>query len=230
MLALRSVSSGYGGAMVNRGVDLEVGDGEIVALIGRNGVGKSTLARTIIGLQAVLSGSITFNGADVTAADARQRARRGIGYVPQGRGIFPDLTVEENLIMGRSIGSASRSFDYVFERFPILKQRRRQLGGTMSGGQQQMLAIGRVLMGEPTLLLLDEPSDGIQPNIVDEIGELCRNLNKDTGLAILLIEQHLDLIVSCAHRCLVMERGMITTMISPKDLENPHVARQTLAI
>jgi branched-chain amino acid transport system ATP-binding protein len=216
--------------MVNRGVDLDVGDGEIVALIGRNGVGKSTLARTIIGLQPVLSGSVAFDGTDITAWNADQRARRGIGYVPQGRGIFPDLTVEENLVMGRSIGSASRSFDYVFERFPILKQRRRQLGGTMSGGQQQMLAIGRVLMGEPKLLLLDEPSDGIQPNIVDEIGDLCRKLNEKTGLAILLIEQHLDLIVACAHRCLVMERGTITAIMSPRDLENPDVARQALAI
>lgn len=216
--------------MVNRGVDLDVGDGEIVALIGRNGVGKSTLARTIIGLQPVLSGSIAFDGTDITGWDARKRARRGIGYVPQGRGIFPDLTVEENLMMGRSIGTAARPFDDVFERFPILKQRRHQLGGTMSGGQQQMLAIGRVLMGEPKLLLLDEPSDGIQPNIVDEIGELCRKLNEETGLAILLIEQHLDLIVSCAHRCLVMERGAITATMSPSELEDPDVARQALAI
>lgn len=230
MLNLRSVSSGYGGAMVNRGIDLDVGDGEIVALIGRNGVGKSTLARAIIGLQPALSGSITFDDTDITGWDAHKRARRGIGYVPQGRGIFPDLTVEENLVMGRSIGSASRPFDHVFERFPILKQRRHQLGGTMSGGQQQMLAIGRVLMGEPKLLLLDEPSDGIQPNIVDEIGELCRKLNEENGLAILLIEQHLDLIISCAHRCLVMEHGVITTTMSPKELEDPDVARQALAI
>jgi branched-chain amino acid transport system ATP-binding protein len=230
MLSLRSVSSGYGGAVVNRDVDLEVGDGEIVALIGRNGVGKTTLAKTIIGLQPAMAGSVIFDGVDMTSSDARRRARAGIGYVPQGRGIFPDLTVEENLVMGRSIGAAAKSFDHVFGLFPILKQRRRQLGGTMSGGQQQMLAIGRVLMGEPRILVLDEPSDGIQPNIVDEIGELCRRLNEDSGLAILLIEQHLDLILACAHRCLVMERGMITKSMSPRDLEDPRIARQALAI
>ena len=166
----------------------------------------------------------------MTNESAYRRARLGIGYVPQGRGIFADMTVEENLRVGQSIGAKPSSFDYVFSLFPILRERRHQLGGTLSGGQQQMLAIGRVLMGDPRLLLLDEPSDGIQPNIVEQIGDLCLKLNKEKRLTILLIEQNLDLIVSCAQRCLVMEKGSITIELSPRELEDPDVARRTLAI
>jgi len=133
MLSLVSVSTGYGGAIVNRSVSLDVADGEIVSLIGRNGVGKSTLAKTVIGLQRAISGSILFEGRDVTKLDARRRARLGLGYVPQGRGIFGDMTVEENLKMGRLIGGASKPIDYAFDLFPILRERRDQLGGTLSG-------------------------------------------------------------------------------------------------
>jgi urea ABC transporter ATP-binding protein UrtE len=230
MLSLVSVSTGYGGAIVNRSVSLDVADGEIVSLIGRNGVGKSTLAKTVIGLQRAISGSILFEGRDVTKLDARRRARLGLGYVPQGRGIFGDMTVEENLKMGRLIGGASKPIDYAFDLFPILRERRDQLGGTLSGGQQQMLSIGRVLVGSPKLLLLDEPSDGIQPNIVAQIGGLCKQLNEKTGIAILLIEQNLDLITSCAQRCLVMEKGAIAREIAPQELDDPEVARRALAI
>lgn len=230
MLQLTSVSTAYGGAVVNRSISLEVKNGEILSVIGRNGVGKSTLARAIIGLQPILAGSIIFNGHEISRLDARRRAHLGIGYVPQGRGIFVDMTVEENLRMGRLIGPAPRSIDYAYEHFPILRERRKQLGGTLSGGQQQMLSIGRVLVGKPKMLLLDEPSDGIQPNVVEQIGELCRKLNSKEGLPVLLIEQNLDLIVACAHRCVVMEKGSITGVLSPKELENPAVARQALAI
>jgi ABC-type branched-subunit amino acid transport system ATPase component len=230
MLSLAAVSAGYGGAVVNRAVTLDVGDGEIVSLIGRNGVGKTTLAKTIIGLQRAIAGSIIFDGQDITRLDARQRARLGIGYVPQGRGIFGDMTVEENLKMGRLIGASPRPIDYAFGLFPILKERRNQLGGTLSGGQQQMLSIGRVLIGAPRMLLLDEPSDGIQPNIVEQIGALCRQLNAEAGMTILLIEQNLDLITSCAQRCLIMEKGSITGAIDPKALDDPAVARRALAI
>lgn len=230
MLQLDRVSAGYDGAMVNRAVSVDVAPGEILALIGRNGVGKTTLARTVIGLNRVMAGTIRFMGTDITGLPAQRRARLGIGYVPQGRGIFADLTVEENLRTGHFIGLANRPLDLAFDLFPILRERRRQLGGTLSGGQQQMLSIARVLLGGPRLLLLDEPSDGIQPNIVEQIGQLCTRLNQEEGLSVLLIEQNLDLILSCAHRCVVMEKGAITSTLAPDDLEDPEVARRALAI
>ena len=230
MLNLASVSVGYGGALVNRDVSMEVGKSEIVALIGRNGVGKSTLAKAIIGLVPALSGTIELDGQKIGHLPAHARARLGIGYVPQGRGIFGDLTVEDNLAVGRMVSASPRDLEYAFDLFPILKERRLQLGGTLSGGQQQMLSIARVLLGMPRVLLLDEPSDGIQPNIVEQIGELCLRLNRQQGLTVLLIEQNLDLIITCAHRCLVMEKGSITSTLAPQDLENPEVARLALAI
>ena len=230
MLQLEGVSVGYGGSVVNRAVSLTVHSGEIVALIGRNGVGKSTLAKAIIGLSSLISGTIALDGQQIGGLPAHRRARLGIGYVPQGRGIFSDLTVEDNLLAGGFISRSPRPVDFAFDLFPILKDRRLQLAGTLSGGQQQMLSIARVLLGLPKMLLLDEPSDGIQPNIVEQIGELCKRLNREHGLTILLIEQNLDLIISCAHSCLVMERGSITTTLDPQDLKDPEVARKALAI
>lgn len=230
MLELVNVSTAYGSVPVNRDVSIHVRQGEIVALVGRNGVGKSTLAKCTIGLLAAASGKIVFDGKDVTRAPAQIRARAGMGYVPQGRGIFGDLSVEENLLMGCDIGGAGRDIDEVLGYLPILKDRRKQLGGTLSGGQQQMLSIGRVLMGAPRMLLLDEPSDGIQPNLIEEIGRLICLFNAQRGLTTFLIEQNLDLILSCATRCLVMEKGLIVDEISPQTLEDPEVARKYLAI
>lgn len=230
MLELIDVSTAYGSVPVNRDVSIHVRPGEIVALVGRNGVGKSTLARCTIGLLPAASGRIVFDGKDVTKSPPQARARAGMGYVPQGRGIFSELTVEENLAMGRDIGNAGRQIEEVLDYLPILADRRKQLGGTLSGGQQQLLSIGRVLMGSPRMLLLDEPSDGIQPNLIEEIGRLICLFNTRRGLTTFLIEQNLDLILSCASRCLVMDKGIIVDDIAPHMLEDPEIARKYLAI
>ncbi len=233
MLELEGVTSGYDGIPIIRDVTFEIGEGQILAVVGRNGAGKTTLARTIIGLLQPSRGKILLRGEDVTRSDARERALAGIGYVPQGRGIFGRLTVDENLLLGTAVGkraASERALVDVYKLFPILEQRRLQKGGTLSGGEQQMLAIGRVLIGAPSLLVLDEPSDGIQPSIVEQISNLVVQLNQDHGLTTLLVEQNIDMVVSCAHRCFVMDKGSIVTEVSPKGLEDPEFARQYLAV
>jgi urea ABC transporter ATP-binding protein UrtE len=232
MLSTIGLASGYGGKPVLQGVDLEVREGEIVAVIGRNGVGKSTLMKALIGLLPATAGAVNFRGQAITALAAHLRARQGIGYVPQGRDVFPRMTVEENLKVGASISGSATSADFerVFSLLPILAERRRQRAGTMSGGQQQQLAIGRVLVGRPSLILLDEPSEGIQPSIVEEIGRTMINLNRAEGVTIVFVEQNVDLIRAMAQRCYVMDKGRIVEEAAPEALNDRAVIRRYLSV
>lgn len=225
--------SGYGGKPVLQGVDMQVREGEIVAVIGRNGVGKSTLMKSLIGLLPSDKGSVVFRGQAIDALSAHKRARLGIGYVPQGRDVFPRMSVLENLAVGESIAgqrAPKDRLDQIFSFFPILAERRHQRAGTMSGGQQQQLAIGRVLMGAPALILLDEPSEGIQPNIVQDIARIMVELNRTTGVTVVFVEQNIDMIRAMASRAYVMDKGRITNEIAPDALEDRDAVRRYLAV
>ncbi|WP_420557389.1 ABC transporter ATP-binding protein [Roseovarius sp.] len=232
LLDVSELTSGYGKETVLQGVDLRIGPGELVAVIGRNGVGKSTLMRTLTGLMKARSGSIRLGGVDVTGSNANDRARAGIGYIPQGREVFPELTIRENLLVGEVAGKGRGTPDYdrVYRFFPILKERARQRAGTLSGGQQQQLAIARAMIADPRLMLLDEPSEGIQPSIIKDIARNVRTLNAETGVAVLLVEQNLDLIVSLADRGYVMEKGRITATLGPDEIRDRDQVRRHLTI
>jgi branched-chain amino acid transport system ATP-binding protein len=232
ILNVQDLRAGYGGKPVLQGVNLSVREGEIVAVIGRNGVGKSTLMKTLIGLIGTMSGEISFGGRSIGQLEAYRRAKLGIGYVPQGRDVFPRMTVRENLQVGEAMcGRADASaYDRVYELFPILKERAAQSAGTMSGGQQQQLAIGRVLIGGPKMILLDEPSEGIQPSIVQEIGRIIVDFNRRTGITIVFVEQNLDLIRAIAQRCYVMDKGRIVAELNPHELDDRDNIRKYLAV
>lgn len=215
VLEVHGLHSRYGVTPILRGIDFTVGKGEIVALIGRNGVGKTTTMRCLIGLLPATAGKIVFNGHDITGLPADRRARLGVGYIPQGRHVFPRMTVEENLMIGELIGNAGKSaIDDVYQYFPVLKEKRRQVAGALSGGQQQQLAIGRALVGKPELLLLDEPSEGIQPSIVQLICEVLRTIRDAHGTTILFVEQSMDTILALAERCYIVEKGLTIASIA----------------
>jgi branched-chain amino acid transport system ATP-binding protein len=232
LLEVNDLVAGYGSGEILQGVGMRIESGEIVTVIGRNGVGKSTLMKTLIGLLPARSGRVSLRGAPIDRLPADQRAAAGLGYVPQGREVLAELTVEENLMMGETINRHKRAprYDLVYEYFPILRERRRQAAGTFSGGQQQMLAIGRALVGHPDLLLLDEPSLGIQPSIVQEIGEKLVRLNAEEGLTILLVEQNTRLIERMAQRGYAMDKGRIVTELSRQDLQQRDVLVEYLAV
>ena len=209
-LEVRDISLYYGASICLRGVSIGAVPGSITCVLGRNGVGKSSLMRSIVGLERVRSGSITWEGRDITTMGAADRARAGIGYVPQGREIFPFLTVRENI--ETALAAAPRGSgvpDDIFDLFPILKDFLRRRGGDLSGGQQQQLAIARALTARPRLLILDEPTEGIQPNVIKDIARVIRHLARDRGMALVLVEQYWDFARSLADRIAVMVRGEV---------------------
>ena len=209
MLAVQRLNQFYGGSHTLWDVDLTVSAGSRMCLIGRNGMGKTTLLKCIMGLQPVNSGGISFDGIDLVKRPAEQRAPLGIGYVPQGREIFSHLTVEENLRVGLGVRrNGPRTIPpRIFNLFPVLKQMLKRRGGDLSGGQQQQLAIGRALVLEPKLLILDEPTEGIQPNIVHEIGDIVLKLNREEGLTVLLVEQKLPFARRVASEFCILDKG-----------------------
>ena len=209
MLAVKGLNQFYGGSHTLWDVDVSVPEGSLMCIMGRNGMGKTTLLKCIMGLLKMNSGNISFGGRDLASASAEERARIGIGYVPQGREIFSHLTVEENLRIGLGVRkNGVRSIpERIYDLFPVLKKMLRRKGGDLSGGQQQQLAIGRALVLEPKLLILDEPTEGIQPNIVHEIGDIVLMLNKEQGLSVLLVEQKLPFARRVADTFCILSNG-----------------------
>lgn len=221
MLQIEKLSVAYGETLILRDIDLEVRPGEVVCLMGRNGVGKTTLIKSIMGLLRPAKGSIHFDGHDITRLPPNRRARLGIGYVPQGREIFSQLTVLENLRVGLDANPVRSPavLDRVTGYFPALKELMERKGGVLSGGQQQQLAIARALATGPKLLVLDEPTEGIQPNIVTQIGEVLGALKREASMAILLVEQYLEFALDLADRYYVMEKGSIVLSGTSAELD-----------
>ena len=230
MLTIRGLNQYYGGSHILRGIDLEVPAGACTALLGRNGVGKTTLLRCLMGEVPVRSGTLLLEGDDVTALPPWERARRGLGYVPQGREIFSRLTVAENLLVGEAAAGTGSvtSRDELEELFPILRTMQRRRGGDLSGGQQQQLAIARALVSRPRVLLLDEPTEGIQPSTIQEIGRVLRKL-LERRMTILLVEQYLDFALELADQCVVLSRGEIVLRGQVRDLD-PAQVRKHLSV
>jgi urea transport system ATP-binding protein len=230
LLNLSAAEVDIDGSRILRGVTLEVRPNELVALMGRNGVGKTTTLRALMGLRPLRSGVMTLGTTNLVPLDTASRARAGLGYVPQGRDIFPHLTVEENLrislVVHRIKGAAARdALDEVYTLFPILKQFVARKGGVLSGGQQQQLAIGRALLTKPKLLLLDEPTEGIQPSIIEEIGDTLKKLRSSGRLSILLVEQYVDFCRAIADRFYAMDRGAVTISGPISDLTDEVVQK-----
>lgn len=221
MLSLKGIESGYGESVVLRQVHFDIKPGQVVCLMGRNGVGKSTLLRTLMGILKVRKGSIHWDGKEVTKWDSAKRARAGIGYVPQGRDVFPQMSVKENLLLGLETAPKGRKevpVD-VLEMFPVLQTMMNRQGGDLSGGQQQQLAFARALASRPRLLLLDEPTEGIQPSIVDDIRNVIIQIKNQGDTAVLLVEQSEEFVRSVADYIYVMDKGSIAMHGNPEELD-----------
>lgn len=234
MLRLENINTFYGNIQALKNITMEINEGEIITLIGANGAGKTTTLMTISGIIASKSGKIVFNGTDINGISPEKIVAMGLSHVPEGRRIFPQLTVLENLEMGsylRKDKEIRSDMEYVFDLFPILKKRKTQTGGTLSGGEQQMLAISRALMTRPKLLLLDEPSLGLAPLIIKQIFEIITKINNENGTTVFLVEQNANLALKCAHRGYVMENGeIILSDTTDKLLSNPEVKKAYLGI
>lgn len=218
MLKLKDVNATYGEGMVLRGVSLEAVTGKVTCLVGRNGAGKTTTMRSIMGLIKTPKGQIVLDKEEIQKMPAYDRAKAGIGYVPQGREIFPQLTVRENLLLGLEAKNGKGTIpEHVFKTFPILKEFLDRKGGDLSGGQQQQLAIARAVIAEPKVLILDEPTEGIQPSVIQEIGVVIRKLRKQ--MAVLIVEQYLEFVLDIADYCYVMENGRIIMNGEPDKLD-----------
>lgn len=230
MLNISGLNQFYGGSHILRDVTMEVPQGSLTVLLGRNGVGKTTLLRCLMGLVRAKSGEIAWNGQPIEALPPHARVARGLGYVPQGREIFARLTVEENLLVGAaSRKPVSQVPDRIYSLFPVLKDMKKRRGGDLSGGQQQQLAIGRALTSEPQLLILDEPTEGIQPSIIQDIGRTLRQLVDETGMTILLVEQYYDFARALADRYWVMRRGEIVAGGTGAEMDEKGV-RELIAV
>jgi urea transport system ATP-binding protein len=230
MLVVESVNQYYGGSHILRSVSFTLPTGQLTVLLGRNGVGKTTLLRCLMGVLPIRTGKIHWNGKPLEKLPPYVRVTNGLAYVPQGRDIFPRLTVEENLLVGAAGNRSVRSVsDDIYDLFPVLKSMKTRRGGDLSGGQQQQLAIGRALMGRPQLLILDEPTEGVQPSIIQEIGRTLRKIVTEMGLTILLVEQYYDFAHQLADRYMVMNRGEMVASGASATMEQDGI-REMIAV
>ena len=232
VLRLENVTAGYGDMTVLRDISLSVESGRVLGVLGRNGMGKTTLIRALAGLITPTAGRIVLDSEDISNFPPHRRAERGITTVVQGRGIFQKLTVHENLTMGRIASRKPKRnrFDEVVAYFPRLKERLTQLAGTMSGGEQQMLAIGRALMTDPKIILLDEPSDGIMPTLVHQIALTLMEINRSEGMTIVIVEQNLPMVFHMANHCVILEKGRLVAQGRPDEVSRSDVIQQYLAL
>jgi branched-chain amino acid transport system ATP-binding protein len=232
MLDVQGLRTSYGRIPILNGISFSVGEGEFIGILGHNGMGKTTLLKALMGFLPATAGRVLFDREDVTAAEPYQRSRLGLGYVPQGREIFPGLTVYDNLRMGciKQAGREQDTIAAVLQEFPRLKTLLDRAGGALSGGEQQMLAIARCLCGRPRLVLLDEPTEGIQPSIIDEIIETLQRLRASSGMTMILVEQNLEFIAALSQRILIIQKGAITREVQPGALGDASLVGEFVGI